>query len=408
MVTALAAPPAPADPADPAAPAGRSGLDFALTEEQEMLVEQVRRFAEERIRPGVEERDREHRFPQEILAEMGELGLLGMLVPEEYGGAGVDPLTYVLAVEEIARVCPSTAVTMSVTNSVCCWPIVHFGNEALKRKVLPGLDSGRQLGGLGLTEPGSGSDAASLRTTARRDGDSWVLNGEKAWITNAGFASWYVVVAVTDPKAGKRGLSAFAVPADAPGFAVGKPEEKLGLHASRTAPLVFTDCRIPVGNLLGEEGRGLKIAFATLGHSRLGIAAQALGIHQRAFELAVAYAKDRKQFGVPIAEHQAIQMKIAQMSTELAAARLLTHYAARVSEDPAHKAQAGRYAAQAKLYAAEAANRACAESLQIHGGNGFHQDYEISRLYRDVRVTTIYEGTSEMQRLIIARHLLSR
>ncbi|HZF09815.1 MAG TPA: acyl-CoA dehydrogenase family protein, partial [Thermoanaerobaculia bacterium] len=221
-------------------------------------------------------------------------------------------------------------------------------------------------------------------------------------------ASWYVVVAVTDPKAGKRGLSAFAVPSDAPGFAVGKPEEKLGLNASRTAPLIFTDCRIPAGNLLGEEGRGLKIAFATLGHSRLGIAAQALGIHQRAFELAVAYAKDRKQFGVPIAEHQAIQMKIAQMSTELAAARLLTHYAARASEDPAHKAQAGRYAAQAKLYAAEAANRACAESLQIHGGNGFHQDYEISRLYRDVRVTTIYEGTSEMQRLVIARHLLGR
>jgi len=402
MVTALAAPPAPVDST------GRSGLDFALTEEQEMLVEQVRRFAEERIRPGVEERDREHRFPQEILAEMGELGLLGMLVPEEYGGAGVDPLTYVLAVEEIARVCPSTAVTMSVTNSVCCWPIVHFGSEALKRQVLPGLASGRQLGGLGLTEPGSGSDAASLRTTARRDGDSWVLNGEKAWITNAGYASWYVVVAVTDPKAGKRGLSAFAVPSDAPGFAVGKPEEKLGLNASRTAPLIFTDCRIPAGNLLGEEGRGLKIAFATLGHSRLGIAAQALGIHQRAFELAVAYAKDRKQFGVPIAEHQAIQMKIAQMSTELAAARLLTHYAARASEDPAHKAQAGRYAAQAKLYAAEAANRACAESLQIHGGNGFHQDYEISRLYRDVRVTTIYEGTSEMQRLVIARHLLGR
>src|SRR5947209_1617860 len=377
MVTALAAPPTPfdpTDPVDPATPASHAGLDFALTEEQEMLVEQVRRFAEERIRPGVEERDREHRFPEEILAEMGDLGLLGMLVPEEYGGAGVDPLTYVLAVEEIARVCPSTAVTMSVTNSVCCWPIVHFGSEALKRKVLPGLASGRQLGGLGLTEPGSGSDAASLRTTARRDGDSWVLNGEKAWITNAGYASWYVVVAVTDPAAGKRGLSAFAVPADAPGFAVGKPEEKLGLNASRTAPLIFTDCRIPEGNLLGEEGHGLKVAFATLGHSRLGIAAQALGIHQRALELAVAYAKDRKQFGVPIAEHQAIQMKLAQMSTELAAARLLTHYAARVSEEPAHKAQAGRYAAQAKLYAAEAANRACAESLQIHGGNGFHQD----------------------------------
>ncbi len=387
----------------------RTGIDFSLTEEQDLLIEQVRRFAEERIRPGVEERDREHRFPEEIVAEMGELGLLGMLIPEEYGGAGVDPLTYVLAVEEIARVCPSTAVTMSVTNSVCCWPIDRFGSPALKRRVLPKLASGEQIGGLGLTEPGSGSDAGSLRTTARRDGDFWVLNGEKAWITNAGYASWYFVVAVTDPAAGKRGLSAFAVPADAPGFAVGKPEEKLGLRASRTAPLFFTDCRIPAGNLVGKEGQGLKLAFATLDHSRLGIAAQALGIHQRAFELAVAYAKDRKQFGAPIAEHQAIQMKIAQMSTELAAARVLTHYAASVSENPAYPhARAGRLAAEAKLYASEAANRACAESLQIHGGNGFHQDYEISRLYRDVRVTTIYEGTSEMQRLVIARHLLSR
>jgi alkylation response protein AidB-like acyl-CoA dehydrogenase len=400
MATVLTAPPTPGDAAT------GSGIDFGLSEEQELLVEQIRRFAEERIRPGVEERDREHRFPAEIVAEMGELGLLGMLVEEEYGGGGVDPLTYVLAVEELARVCPSTAVTMSVTNSVCCWPISRFGSEALKRKVLPGLTTGGQIGGLGLTEPGSGSDAGSLRTTARRDGDSWVLNGEKAWITNAGYAAWYFVVAVTDKAAGKRGLSAFAVPADAPGFAVGKPEEKLGLRASRTAPLFFTDCRIPADHLVGETGQGLKLAFATLDHSRLGIAAQAVGIHQRALELAVAYARDRRQFGAPIAEHQAIQMKIAQMSTELAAARALTHYAASLSEKPGHSAKAGRLAAQAKLYASEAANRACAESLQIHGGNGFHQDYEISRLYRDVRVTTIYEGTSEMQRLVIARHLL--
>ncbi len=397
MATALSAPPlAPAD----------AGVDFALHEEQELLVEQVRRFAEERIRPGVDERDREHRFPAEVIAEMAELGLLGMLVDEEYGGAGVDPLTYVLAVEEIARVCPSTAVTMSVTNSVCCWPISRFGSERLKRAALPGLAAGGELGGFGLTEPSSGSDAGSLRTRAVRDGDSWVLDGEKAWITNAGLASWYVVVAATDPAAGKRGLSAFAVPADAPGFAVGKPEEKLGLRASRTAPLHFNACRIPAGNLLGEEGQGFRIALQTLDHSRLGIAAQAVGIHQRAFELALAYAKDRVQFGVPIAEHQAIQFKLAQMSTELAAARALTHAAAVVSERPGQSDRAARLAAQAKLYASEAANRACAECLQIHGGNGFHQDYEISRLYRDVRVTTIYEGTSEMQRLVIARVLL--
>jgi alkylation response protein AidB-like acyl-CoA dehydrogenase len=387
-----------------AEPAATAGIDFSLSADQELLREEVRRFAEERIRPGVEERDREHRFPAEIVREMGELGLLGMLVAEEYGGAGVDPLTYVLAVEEVARVCPSTAVTMSVTNSVCCWPIARFGSEHLKTTVLRRLASGEVIGGFGLTEPGSGSDAGSLRTTARRDGDSWVLDGEKAWITNAGYAAYYVVVARTDPAAGKRGLSAFVVPADAPGFAVGKPEEKLGLKASRTAPLSFDGCRIPAANLLGTEGNGFKIALATLDHSRLGIAAQALGIHQRALELAVGYARDRVQFGVPIARHQAVQFKLATLATELAAARALTHYAAAA----AHTAAAGRLAAQAKLYASEAANRACQESLQIHGGNGFHDDYEISRLYRDVRVTTIYEGTSEMQRLVIARQLLQR
>jgi alkylation response protein AidB-like acyl-CoA dehydrogenase len=379
-----------------------AGIDFSLTEDQELLRDEVRRFAEERIRPGLAERDRQHRFPVEIFKEMGEMGLLGMLVPEEYGGAGTDALTYLLAIEEVARVDPAVAVTMSVCNSVCCWPIARYGGEALKAKALPELASGRTLGGFGLTEPGSGSDAGSLKTTARREGDSWVLNGEKAWITNAGFAGWFVVVARTNPEAGKRGLSAIVVPADAPGFSVGQPEEKLGLKSSRTAQIYFSDCRVPAENLLGEEGQGLKIAFATLDHSRLGIAAQSVGIHQRAFELAVEYARDRVQFGVPIAQHQAIQFKIAQIATELAAARALTHYAATAEHTP----QAGRLAAQAKVYASEAANRACQESLQIHGGNGFHDDYEISRLYRDVRVTTIYEGTSEMQRLVIARSLL--
>ncbi|HEY4563981.1 MAG TPA: acyl-CoA dehydrogenase family protein, partial [Thermoanaerobaculia bacterium] len=329
-------------------------------------------------------------------------GLLGMLVPEEYGGAGTDTLAYLLAVEEIARVDPAVAVTMSVTNSVCCWPVARFGSEALKRKVLPSLAAGETLGGFGLTEPGSGSDAASLKTSARRDGDSWVLNSEKAWITNAGYAGWYVVVARTDPEAGKRGLSAFVVPGDAPGFSTGSPEEKLGLRASRTAQIYFSDCRVPAENLLGEEGQGLKIALATLDHSRLGIAAQSAGIHQRALELAVSYAKERVQFGQPIANNQAIQFRIAQMATELAASRALL-FAAAAAE---HTSQAGRLAAQAKVYASEAANRACQESLQIHGGNGFHDDYEISRLYRDVRVTTIYEGTSEMQRMVIARSLL--
>lgn len=383
-------------------PAVETGVDFALSEDQELLRDEVRRFAEGRIRPGVAERDRKHEFPVDIFKEMGEMGLLGMLIPEEHGGAGLDPLTYCIAMEEIARVDPAVAVTMSVTNSVCGWPLVKFGSDELKRKVLPSLASGETLGGFGLTEPGAGSDAGSLRTTARRDGDFWVLNGEKAWITNAGFAGWYVVVARTNPDAGKRGLSAIVVPADAPGFSVGTPEEKLGLKSSRTAQIYFSDCRVPAENLLGDEGQGLKIALATLDHSRLGIAAQAVGIHQRALELAVEYAKDRVQFGVPIAQHQAVRFKIAQIATELSAARALTYYAA--SQE--HSRDAGRLAAQAKVYASEAANRACAESLQLHGGNGFHEDYEISRLYRDVRVTTIYEGTSEMQRLVIARHLL--
>jgi len=394
MATLTEAPPISAE--------GAEGIDFSLSEDQQMVRDQVRRFAEERIRPGVDERDREHRFPEEIVREMGELGLLGMLVDERHGGGGVDTLTYALAVEEIARVDPATAVTMSVTNSVCCWPIDRFGSDELKGRVLPELASGAAIGGFGLTEPNAGSDPGSMRTTARREGDSWILNGEKAWITNAGFAKYFVVLARTDPNAGKRGISAFVVPADAPGFAVGAPEEKLGLRASRTAAIHFADCRIPAANLLGEEGQGLKIALATLDHSRVGIAAQSLGIHQRALDLAVAYAKERVQFGVPIANHQAIQFKIAQMATELAASRALTYAAAALD----HSSRAGRFAAQAKLYASEAANRACAESLQIHGGNGFHQDYEISRLYRDVRVTTIYEGSSEMQRLVIARGLM--
>jgi butyryl-CoA dehydrogenase len=384
------------------ATAESAGVDFSFSEDQELLRAEVRRFAEERILPGAAERDREHRFPLDIFKEMGEMGLLGMLVPEEYGGAGMDTLSYLLAIEEISRVDAAVAVTMSVTNSVCGWPIVRFGSEELKQKVLPSLASGETLGGFGLTEPGAGSDAGSLKTTARRDGDFWVLNGQKAWITNAGFAGWYVVVARTDPDAGKRGLSAIVVPGDAPGFSVGPPEEKLGLRSSRTAQIFFADCRVPAANLLGEEGQGMKIALSTLDHSRLGIGAQAAGILQRALELAVAYAKERVQFGQPIANNQAIQFKLAQMATDLAAARALT-YAAAVAE---HTSRGGRLAAQAKVFASEAANRACQEALQIHGGNGFHEDYEIARLYRDVRVTTIYEGTSEMQRLVIARHLL--
>ena len=383
--------------------AATDAVDFGLTQEQELLRQELRRFGEERIRPGVAERDARREFPLEIFRQLGEMGLLGCFVPERWGGAGFDLVSYAVAIEEIARACPSVAVTVSVTNSVCCWPILQFGSDEVRDTALRELAGGETLGGFGLTEPSSGSDVASMRARARREGDEWVLDGEKAWITNAGHARWYVVFARTG-EAGAHGISAFVVAADAPGFSVGASEHKLGLRASQTAAIFFNGCRIPAGNLLGREGQGFKIAMATLDHSRIGIAAQAVGIHQRALELAAGYARDRRQFGKPIAEHQAIQMKIAQMATELEAARALTRAAAALADSGGK--DAARFASQAKLYASEAANRACWESLQIHGGNGFSDEYEISKLYRDVRVTAIYEGTSEMQRLVIARRLL--
>ncbi len=301
------------------APDNDTPLTFALGDDQRLLRDEVRRFAEEQIRPGVAERDRTHTFPREIIHELGELGILGMMVDEAYGGAGFDTLTYLVAIEELARVCPSTAVTVSVTNSVCCWPIDNFGSDDLKARVLPSLAAGEVIGGFCLTEPEAGSDAGSLRTTASRDGDHYVLNGEKAWITNAGEGKYFVVLARTDGGEGRKQITAFVVDAATPGFDVGTPEEKLGLKASRTAPVSFTDCRVPAGNLLGALGGGFKIALATLDHSRLGIAAQAVGIHQRALDLAIAYAQERVQFGVPIAKHQIIQFKLAQMATELEA-----------------------------------------------------------------------------------------
>lgn len=379
-------------------------MDFQLSEEQRILRDEVRRFSEERIRPGVDERDRDHRFPAEILTELGEMGLLGMSVGEDYGGSGLSSLDLVIVIEEIARVCPSVAVSLIASNSVCGWPIHEFGSDELKQRYLPRLASGGILGAFAVTEPGAGSDAAAMQSTAVKDGTDWILNGEKAWITNAGEAQVYVVLARTDPEAGFWGISAFVVPADAPGFSVGSPEEKLGLRASVSASLALEDCRIGGGNLLGGEGQGLLIAMASLDHSRVGIAAQAVGIHRRALELAISYARERVQFDRPIAEFQAIRFTLAEMATRLEAARALTQAAATA----AGSREAGRLASQAKLFASEAANRACWDSLQIHGGNGFSEEFEIARLFRDVRVTTIYEGTSEMQRLLIASRLLER
>lgn len=377
-------------------------MQFELSEEQRILRDEVRRFSEERIRPGLAERDRGHVFPAEILGELGEMGLLGMSVAEEYGGTGLTGLDLVVAIEEIARVCPSVAVSLIASNSVCGWPINNFGTEELKQRVLPRLASGENLGAFAVTEPGAGSDAASMRSTAISDGSDWILNGEKAWITNAGVAELYVVLARTDPEAGFWGISAFVVPADSDGLSVGAPEEKLGLRASMTGSVILQDCRVEGRNLLGGEGQGQLIAMAALDHSRVGIAAQSVGIHQRALELAIEHAQDRVQFGRPIAEFQAIRFTIAEMATRLEAARCLTRAAAAA----AGSRDAGRLASQAKLFASEAANKACWDSLQIHGGNGFSEEYEIARLYRDVRVTTIYEGTSEMQRQLIASRLL--
>ena len=379
-------------------------MNFELNEDQQMIRQMVRDFAEERIRPGVFKRDEEGRFIEELLPGLAELGLLGMVVPEAYGGTGLDNVAYAVAIEELARVCPSTAVTVSVTNSVCQEPILRFGTEEQKKRFLPPLARGEQLGGFGLTEPGSGSDAAALVTRAVRDGDSYVLNGSKAWITNTHVGKVFVVIAVTTPGIGAKGISAFIVTSDLPGFHFLPHEKKMGLRASVTSGIAFEDCRVPAENLLGEEGMGIKIALATLEVSRIGIAAQAVGIAQGAFEETVKYARERRTFGRPLAGHQAIQFMIADMASQIEAARLLTHRAAALRDRKGPgQAQAS---SMAKLFASEVAKDACDKAVQIHGAYGYSREYAVERFYRDVRVTTIYEGTSEVQRMVIARALL--
>jgi len=377
-------------------------VDPTLNEQREMVRDMVRSFCEDRIRPGAAERDRLGEFPAKILREMGELGLLGMFVPEEYGGAGMDVPTYLMAVEEVARVDASIAVTMSVTNSVCCWPILRFGSEEQKRRYLKDLASGKVLGGFMLTEPEAGSDAGSLRTRYRESGDGYVLEGTKAWITNAGVARYFVCFATRDPGLGPRGISAFILDAEQEGVVVNRPEDKMGLRSSRTAMVSLEGARVPRDALLGEEGQGFRIALATLDHSRLGIAAQAVGIARGAFEEALRYARDRRQFGSPIIEHEAIAFRLAEMDTEIAAARALLRDATEAAGGPGRHS---RESARAKLYASEMCNRVVAWAIQIHGGYGFSKEYAIERFYRDARVTTIYEGTSEVQKLVISRAL---
>jgi butyryl-CoA dehydrogenase len=378
-------------------------MDFNLTEEQLMVREMTRAFVEKEVKPVASRLDREGIYPAELVKKLGEIGLMGISVPQEYGGSGMDFVSGVVAMEEISKAWASLAVAMSVQNSLVCAPIVRFGTEAQKEQYLPSLARGERLGCYALTEPSSGSDAGSIQTRAKKVGNDFVINGNKVFTTGGNRADLAIVYAVTDPGQGKRGISAFIVETNSPGFVVGKLEDKLGLRSSDTASLLFEDCRVPRQNLLGTEGEGFRIALATLDGGRIGIAAQALGIAQGCLEESVAYAQQRRQFGRAIAEFEAIQWMLADMATEIDAARLLTYRAAWL-------AQQGRTftreAAMSKLFASEAANRAAYKAVQIFGGYGYTKEFNVERFFRDARITTLYEGTSEIQRLVIARHLL--
>jgi alkylation response protein AidB-like acyl-CoA dehydrogenase len=384
-------------------------MDFSLSSDQILIRDTVRRFMETEMRPILREYERDEKFPAEQLRKLGELGCCGMLVPEEWGGAGTDTISYALMLEEVARVCASTAVALSVTNSVVGVPIWKVGSEAQKKKYLTRLSRGEILGAFCLTEPQAGSDAAGIQTRAVRDGASYVLNGTKAWVTNGGVSGVYLVFAKTDPDAGAHGVTAFLVEPTFPGFRIARYEEKMGLHLSRSAEIVFDNCRVPIENRLGEEGQGLRIALESLDGGRVGIAAQSVGLAQGAMEAAARYAKQRRTFGKPIAEYQAIQWMLADMQTEIEAARALTHYAAfmrdKESRQPGSR-RPGSSASRAKLYASEMANRVAYRAVQIHGSVGYSRETDVERYYRDARVLTIYEGTSEMQRIVIARDLL--
>ena len=381
-------------------------MDFELTEEQRMVQSSVREFVAGEIAPRAREYDEQARFPREQLKGLAELGLMGMIIPEEWGGAGFDAVAYALALEEIARADASVCVIVGVTNSVCCYPILSFGTEEQKRKYLMPLARGETLGAFCLSEPQAGSDATNLRTRAVRDGDSYVINGTKSWVTSGGEAHTYIVMAVTGREQEKSSVTAFIVEGDTPGLTVSSIEHKMGQRASQTAEMSFTDVRVPAANVLGGEGQGKRVAFNSLDNGRIGIGALSTGIAQGALDESTKYAKERQAFGQPIAEFQAIQFKLANMATETDAARLLTLRAASL-KDAGHK-QAGFYAAMAKLYASETANRVCADAVQIHGGNGYSRDYPVERMYRDARVTTIYEGTSEIQRIVISREILKQ
>lgn len=379
-------------------------MDLEFTEEQQMARDAVREFAQNEIASVAREYDEAEKFPREQLNGLAELGLMGMIIPEEYGGAGFDTVSYALALEEISKADSSVAVIVSVTNSVCCYPILSFGTEEQKQKYLVPLAKGEKLGAFCLSEPQAGSDATNQKTKAVADGDFYILNGTKSWVTNGGEAGVYLVMAVTGESDGRKEISAFLVDGELEGVTVSSIEHKMGQRASQTTEMSFTDVKVPKENLLGGLGNGMRVAFSSLDNGRIGIASLSVGIAQAALDEATSYSKDRTAFGKPISEFQAIQHKLADMATQTEAARLLTLRAAAM-KDAGHK-QTGNFASMAKLYASETANRVCAEAVQIHGGNGFSRHYNVEKYYRDARITTIYEGTSEIQRIVISRAIL--
>ena len=378
-------------------------MNFQLTEEQLAVQEAARDFAQTELLPGVIERDTEARFPTEQIQKMGALGFMGMMVDPAYGGGGMDTISYVIAMEELSKIDASASVSMSVNNSLVCWGLEKYGSEEQKQKYLSKLATGELLGAFCLSEPEAGSDATSQQTNATLEGDYYLLNGTKNWITNGSSASIYLVIAQTAASKGHKGISVFIVEKGWEGFVVGKKEDKLGIRGSDTHSLLFTDVKIPVQNRIGAEGFGFTFAMETLNGGRIGIAAQALGIASGAYELALAYSKERKAFGKPISQHQAIQFKLADMATQIEAARLLVFKAAWLKDEGKDYAHAS---AMAKLYASEVAMSVTVEAVQVHGGYGFVKEYHVERLMRDAKITQIYEGTSEIQRIVISRGVL--
>ncbi len=381
-------------------------MEFELTEEQRMIRDSARDFAAREIAPKAAELDKTARWPTEILQQMSELGLLGVAIPEPYGGAGMDTLSYALAMEEVSAACASCGVIMSVNNSLFCDPVYKFGTEEQKQRVLRPVARGEKLGCFGLTEPMSGSDAQTMVTSAERKGGAtsgpWILNGAKNWITNGPHADWIVVFAVTE-RAARVKHTAFLLERGTPGFTQNPPDHKLGIHAAHSCTVFFDNVEVAEENVLGNVGEGFKVAMSTLDGGRIGIACQAIGIARAAFERSVAYAKDRKSFGVPIAQHQAIQFMLSDMATEIDAARLLAHRAATMKDKGERHTMESSIA---KLYASEMATRVCHKAIQIHGGYGYSTEFPVERHYRDARITEIYEGTSEIQRIVIAANLL--